>query len=128
MASARAARRAAALGLGVLWWWAVLRLVLAPGAGVLEGTVAVGGWGLSVLPVHCVPRRSAAGALGAGRWRRALRAAVDAPGPTPGRGPRRPGEDAAAGPYGLDGPDGPDGPDGSDGPDGPDGLWTGNGS
>ncbi|AXL91316.1 hypothetical protein C4J65_25690 [Streptomyces sp. CB09001] len=73
MVSAPTARRAAALGLGVLWWWAVLRLALEPGAGVLEGAVAVGGWGLSVLPVHCVPRRRAVGALGAGRWRRALR-------------------------------------------------------
>ncbi|WP_399889915.1 hypothetical protein ACGH7X_28575 [Streptomyces sp. BBFR51] len=100
MAPARTARRAAALGLGALWWWAVLRLALEPGAGVLEGAVAVGGWGLSVLPVHCVPRRSAAGALGAGRWRRALRAAVGPPGPATARGTRRSGEDAAAGPYG----------------------------
>ncbi|CAL9613983.1 hypothetical protein [Streptomyces sp. enrichment culture] len=69
------ARRAVALGLGALWWWAVLRLALEPGAGVLEGAVAVGGWGLSVLPVHCVSRRRAEGALEAGRWRRALRAA-----------------------------------------------------
>ncbi|MFG3246124.1 hypothetical protein [Streptomyces sp. NPDC048187] len=73
MAAARTACRAAALGLGVLWWWAVLRLALHPGAGALEGAVAVGGWGLSVLPVHCVPQRRAAGALGTGRWRRALR-------------------------------------------------------
>ncbi|MFI1757911.1 hypothetical protein [Streptomyces sp. NPDC020571] len=90
MASARTARRAAALGLGVLWWWAVLRLALEPGAGVLEGAVAVGGWGLSVLPVHCVPRRRAAGALGAGRWRRALRGRGAAGrGPAPSRPDRR---------------------------------------
>ncbi|MFD4261440.1 hypothetical protein ACFWR9_28395 [Streptomyces sp. NPDC058534] len=76
MASARAARRAAALALGWLWWWAVLRLALEPGAGVLEGAVAAGGWGLSVLPVHCAPRRRAAGALEAGRMRRALRTAA----------------------------------------------------
>ncbi|MFD6530820.1 hypothetical protein [Streptomyces sp. NPDC060184] len=38
---------------GGLWWWAVLRLALVPGrAGVLEGAVAAGGWGLSLLPVH----------------------------------------------------------------------------
>ncbi|MGW6707328.1 hypothetical protein ACWGDE_20880 [Streptomyces sp. NPDC054956] len=44
------------LAVGVLWWWAVLRLVLAPAeAGPLEGAVAVGGWGLGLLPVHCVP-------------------------------------------------------------------------
>ncbi|GGX80315.1 hypothetical protein [Streptomyces anandii] len=44
-----------ALGLGAVWWWAVLRLVLSDDAGLLEGAVAAGGWGLSLLPVHCVP-------------------------------------------------------------------------
>lgn len=72
-------RRGVALGLGVLWWWAVLRLVLAPDAGVLEGAVAAGGWGLSLLPVHCVPKARAAGALGAGRWRQAWRAGSSGP-------------------------------------------------
>ncbi|MCC8341006.1 hypothetical protein LMJ38_34475 [Streptomyces sp. R1] len=94
MAAARTARRTAALGLCALWWWAVLRLALEPGAGVLEGAVAVGGWGLSVLPVHCVPRRRAVGALGAGRWRRALRGAVTrgrAPAPDSTWDPARPG-------------------------------------
>ncbi|MFJ7266595.1 hypothetical protein ACIQV3_07975 [Streptomyces sp. NPDC099050] len=48
---------ALALSVGVLWWWAVLRLVLAPAeAGPVEGAVAVGGWGLGLLPVHCVPK------------------------------------------------------------------------
>ncbi|WP_405858149.1 hypothetical protein OG361_29060 [Streptomyces sp. NBC_00090] len=44
-----------AIGLvaGGLWWWAVLRLLLVPGeAGPVEGAVAAGGWGLSLLPVH----------------------------------------------------------------------------
>ncbi|WP_143668077.1 hypothetical protein [Streptomyces carpinensis] len=50
------ARWGAALGLGAVWWWAVLRLVLSSDAGVLEGAVAAGGWGLSLLPVHCVPK------------------------------------------------------------------------
>jgi len=68
-------RWGAMFGLGVLWWWAVLRLVLAPDAGVLEGAVAAGGWGLSLLPVHCVPKARAAGALGAGSWRAAWRGA-----------------------------------------------------
>ncbi|WP_245962247.1 hypothetical protein [Streptomyces ardesiacus] len=90
MAAARTARWTVALGLCALWWWAVLRLVLAPGAGVVEGAVAAGGWGLSVLPVHCVPRRRAAGALEAGRWRRALR------GTGPGDGPN--GLTGASGP------------------------------
>ena len=49
-------RRAALLGLGAVWWWAVLRLALAADAGVLEGAVAAGGWGLSLLPVHCVAK------------------------------------------------------------------------
>ncbi|GAA0635158.1 hypothetical protein GCM10009535_08890 [Streptomyces thermocarboxydovorans] len=57
-----------------MWWWALARLVLAPGAGVLEAAVVAGGWGLSLLPVHCVPKGQAEGALAAGRWRRAWRA------------------------------------------------------
>ncbi|MFI1250267.1 hypothetical protein ACH4TY_26720 [Streptomyces anulatus] len=45
-----------ALVLGGLWWWAVLRLVLRPEqAGLVEGAVAAGGWGLSLLPVHVAP-------------------------------------------------------------------------
>ncbi|MBL3666904.1 hypothetical protein JL475_13045 [Streptomyces sp. M2CJ-2] len=67
----RAVRWGAALGLGALWWWAVARLLLVPGAGVLEAAVAAGGWGLSVLPVHCMPKARAEGALAAGRRRRA---------------------------------------------------------
>ncbi|MFJ9154782.1 hypothetical protein ACIRP7_43660 [Streptomyces sp. NPDC102270] len=67
-------RRGMALGLGALWWCAVARLVLVPDAGVLEGAVAAGGWGLSLLPVHCVPKARAAGAVAAGRWRQAWRA------------------------------------------------------
>ncbi|MFD4034976.1 hypothetical protein ACFWVP_31835 [Streptomyces sp. NPDC058637] len=41
------------LVLGGVWWWAVLRLLLEPEhAGLVEGAVAAGGWGLSLLPVH----------------------------------------------------------------------------
>nr|WP_043270891.1 hypothetical protein [Streptomyces sp. CT34] len=41
---------------GGLWWWAVFRLALWPqSAGPVEGAVVMGGWGLSLLPVHCVP-------------------------------------------------------------------------
>ncbi|GGX16635.1 hypothetical protein GCM10010297_42720 [Streptomyces malachitofuscus] len=68
-----AARWTAVLAFGALWWWAVLRLLLVPDAGELEGAVAAGGWGLSVLPVHCTPKARARGALAAGRWRRAWR-------------------------------------------------------
>ncbi|MER5492388.1 hypothetical protein ACSMX9_23275 [Streptomyces sp. LE64] len=42
---------------GVLWWWAALRLALAPGAGLREGLVTATGWGLSLLPVHSAPAR-----------------------------------------------------------------------
>ncbi|MFE5539161.1 hypothetical protein [Streptomyces sp. NPDC056492] len=59
---------ALAVALGALWWWAVLRLALAPGdSGPVEGAVAVGGWGLGLLPVHCTP----------GPLRRARRAAAE---------------------------------------------------
>ncbi|MCX4742642.1 hypothetical protein OG412_28875 [Streptomyces antibioticus] len=67
-------RRAAAVGLGAVWWWAAIRWAVAPDAGVLEGAVAAGGWGLSLLPVHCVARARAAGAVAAGRWGAAWRA------------------------------------------------------
>lgn len=70
----RIARWGLALGLGAVWWWAVLRLALTPHAGALEGAVAAGGWGLSLLPVHCMPKARAAGAVAAGRWRAAWRA------------------------------------------------------
>ncbi|WP_344050426.1 hypothetical protein [Streptomyces thermoalcalitolerans] len=49
-------RWGAVVGLGAVWWWAVLRLLLSGETGVLEGTVAAGGWGLSVLPVHCAQK------------------------------------------------------------------------
>jgi hypothetical protein len=67
------ARRTAVLAFGALWWWAVLRLLLASDSGAPEAAVAAGGWGLSVLPVHCMPRARAEGAVAAGRWRRAWR-------------------------------------------------------
>ncbi|MFJ1969019.1 hypothetical protein ACIO93_10135 [Streptomyces sp. NPDC087903] len=91
--SVRVVRWAAALGLGALWWWAVLRLALVPDAGVLEGAVAAGGWGLSLLPVHCVPKTRAAGAVDAQRWAEAWRAAAR---PTTAWPPRH--SDAGSGP------------------------------
>ena len=72
----RIARWGLALGLCAVWWWAVLRLTLTPHAGALEGAVAAGGWGLSLLPVHCMPKARAAGAVAAGRWRAAWRGSV----------------------------------------------------
>ncbi|MQY38288.1 hypothetical protein SRB17_63010 [Streptomyces sp. RB17] len=71
---ARTVRWAVGLGLGAVWWWAVLRIALGQGAGVLEGAIAAGGWGLSLLPVHCVPRGQAVGAVPKGRWVSAWRA------------------------------------------------------
>ncbi|MEU3794122.1 hypothetical protein [Streptomyces fructofermentans] len=71
----RTGRWTLALGLGTLWWWAVLRLAFAPGSGVLEGAVAAGGWGLSLLPVHCVSKARAAGATGSDQWMRRFREA-----------------------------------------------------
>ncbi|SCE06507.1 hypothetical protein GA0115245_145010 [Streptomyces sp. di188] len=68
-------RWAACVAFTVLWWWAAARLLFTFDAGALEGAVAAGGWGLSVLPVHCLPKARADGALAAGRWRRAWRAA-----------------------------------------------------
>ncbi|MFF8945603.1 hypothetical protein ACF1A5_25640 [Streptomyces sp. NPDC014864] len=59
-------RRGAGLAMALVWWWAVLRLALADDAGVLEGAVAAGGWGLSLLPVHCVPKPGATGTVGSG--------------------------------------------------------------
>ncbi|MGW2561904.1 hypothetical protein ACWCXB_22165 [Streptomyces sp. NPDC001514] len=54
-----------AFALGALWWWAVLRLALVPEqAGLVEGAVAAGGWGLSLLPVHVASRAGGAGAAG----------------------------------------------------------------
>ncbi|MYZ10694.1 hypothetical protein GT028_25520, partial [Streptomyces sp. SID2999] len=57
----RIVRCGAGLGFGAVWWWAVLRLTLGDGAGVLEGSVVLGGWGLGVLPVHCVAKDRAEG-------------------------------------------------------------------
>ncbi|MET9482629.1 hypothetical protein [Streptomyces sp. NPDC006638] len=55
------------LALGGLWWWAVLRLVLVPEhTGLVEGAVAAGGWGLSLLPVHAASRTAPAGAGSSG--------------------------------------------------------------
>ncbi|MEU1038732.1 hypothetical protein [Streptomyces sp. NPDC005907] len=59
----RIARWGATLTLGGLWWWGILRLALAPDAGVWEGAVAAGGWGLGLLPVHCAPKARAARAV-----------------------------------------------------------------
>ncbi|MEU6060459.1 hypothetical protein [Streptomyces sp. NPDC047097] len=66
-----------ALAAGALWWWAVLRLVLEPGqSGAVEATVAAGGWGLSLLPVHVAaarPRRPRLASVREWQHRRSLR-------------------------------------------------------
>ncbi|MEW2069923.1 hypothetical protein [Streptomyces sp. NPDC007346] len=80
-----------ALVLGGLWWWAVLRLALQPEeAGVVEGAVAAGGWGLSLLPVHV----ASGGSGGVGR-------AVGSVGPVADAGSGGPvGEAGSGGPRG----------------------------
>ncbi|MFK4227416.1 hypothetical protein [Streptomyces sp. NPDC019890] len=58
-----------ALGLpaGVLWWWAVLRLLfVTEHAGLVEGAVVAGGWGLSLLPVHVTASRGKGAVAGVG--------------------------------------------------------------
>ncbi|RDG38250.1 hypothetical protein [Streptomyces corynorhini] len=51
-----------ALASAGLWWWAVLRLALEPEhTGLVEGAVAAGGWGLSLLPIHVAASRRPAG-------------------------------------------------------------------
>jgi hypothetical protein len=94
----RIVRWGAALGLGAVWWWAVLRLALAPDAGVLEGAVAAGGWGLSLLPVHCVPKVRAAGAVATGRWAAAWQASVTPKAPPATRASPRPRSGGGSGP------------------------------
>ncbi|WSM18620.1 hypothetical protein OHB49_13020 [Streptomyces sp. NBC_01717] len=55
-----------ALVLGGVWWWAVLRLLLEPErVGLVEGAVAAGGWGLSLLPVHVAASAGPTAAAGA---------------------------------------------------------------
>ncbi|GGK05092.1 hypothetical protein GCM10011583_40980 [Streptomyces camponoticapitis] len=108
------------LALGGLWWWAVLRLALAPEhAGVIEGAVAAGGWGLSLLPVHAAARPSARPGKGAD-------VAVEAEEPVGGHWPvaghsegREGWDDGGGRGY----PGRRHGPDGHwDGPDGPQGT------
>jgi hypothetical protein len=63
---------------GVMWWGAVLRLVVAPhGAGSWQGVVAAG-WSLGLIPLHAVPVKLP------GRRKAGRRGAQ----PPPGTGPR----------------------------------------
>ncbi|MDX6312583.1 MAG: hypothetical protein QOF44_2047 [Streptomyces sp.] len=53
----RPVRWTIALVAGAFWWWAVLRLAVVPArTGPVEGLVAAGGWGLSLIPLHSVTR------------------------------------------------------------------------
>lgn len=61
----RPLRWAIAFVAGVVWWWALLRLIVQPAqAGSFEGLVVAGGWGLSIVPLHTVrwPRGSSSAA------------------------------------------------------------------
>lgn len=72
-------RWAVAVALGGVWWWAVLRLAAAPEqTGPVEGAFTAGGWGLSLLPVHCRPSR--------GRSVRRIRSAPRSRPGSPGHG------------------------------------------
>ncbi|CAM5282538.1 hypothetical protein SGLAM104S_03425 [Streptomyces glaucescens] len=82
----RIVRWGALVGLGAVWWWALLRVALAGDPGALEGAVAAGGWGLSLLPVHTVSKARAVGAVGTGRWRAAWRVGDVGAGTGPGEG------------------------------------------
>ncbi|MEV5380626.1 hypothetical protein AB0L26_32390 [Streptomyces nondiastaticus] len=64
--------RVTALVAGGVWWWALLRLLTQPGRpAAVDGLVLAGGWGLSLLPVHCAPwRRRPAGESWGGRLRK----------------------------------------------------------
>ncbi|OSZ58430.1 hypothetical protein OQI_21755 [Streptomyces pharetrae CZA14] len=92
----RIVRWGALLGLGAVWWWALLRVALAGDPGALEGAVAAGGWGLSLLPVHTVSKARAVGAVGTGRWRAAWRVGDMGAGARTGPG-AGPGEDSGGG-------------------------------
>ncbi|WP_432096138.1 hypothetical protein [Streptomyces sp. bgisy100] len=72
---ARAMGVAAAVLLAAVWCWATLRLVTRPAeAGPVEMAVTAGGWGLSLLPVHCVPKAAAGAGPAAGAVRKVTRA------------------------------------------------------
>ncbi|WP_327113840.1 hypothetical protein OG206_08385 [Streptomyces sp. NBC_01341] len=80
------------LALGGMWWWAVLRLLLEPEhAGLVEGAVVAGGWGLSLLPVHVTATARPARAPGELRTSRPYQAfdeprtCISAPPPTADR-------------------------------------------
>ncbi|TPQ15903.1 hypothetical protein FGD71_044485 [Streptomyces sporangiiformans] len=66
----RMGRWGLALGGGVLWWWGATRLAFTADAGVLEGAVMAGGWGLSLLPVHCAPKARVGREAGVQGWGR----------------------------------------------------------
>ncbi|MER5950050.1 hypothetical protein ABT127_28745 [Streptomyces sp. NPDC001904] len=90
----RALRWIPAVLVGALWWWGVLRLAFAPDAGAFEGAVAAGGWGLSLLPVHALPKSKAAGVAGMPGRHGARKVRVRA---------LRAGQEAAGGLWGVGG-------------------------
>lgn len=71
--------------LGAVWWWAAARYALGT-AGPVEAAILAGGWGLSLLPVHCVPRTPLDGRPGPPP--RSRRGTPDDRGPAPPSGPR----------------------------------------
>lgn len=76
----KSARWVLAVVVGLLWWWAVLRLAVRPEtARSWQGAAAMAGWTLGLIPLHAVP----AGAAQAVSRRRALGRAGSAGTSTP---------------------------------------------
>jgi hypothetical protein len=56
----RAARCAVSVVIMLIWCWALFRVAVQPAtSGPIEQGMAIGGWTLSLLPVHVAPRRPA---------------------------------------------------------------------
>ena len=95
----RPVRWAIAFVAGVVWWWALLRLVVQPAqAGPFEGLVVAGGWGLSIVPLHTArwSRGSSSAAARAAVREVDLRAPEEPAGRVPGpRSCSLPGHDDA---------------------------------
>lgn len=76
--------------MAAVWCWAVADVVARPDeVRPLEATIAAGGWGLSLLPVQCVPQSASHGGIRA--WRRRWRPAASDPPRTGGLPGETPG-------------------------------------
>lgn len=107
----RLVQRGLTVGCGLAWWWAAVRLALAPDGrpGLSEGAVLTG-WSLGLIPLHAVPvhpRISRDGRRGrAGPWPRRRAQPVTGPEPVPETGPAGALSADGDGPGGVQPPDG----------------------